>query len=201
MLRSWKMIAVAAIAAVAAPLAAKADITAESFVEENARYALAVLGDENLGIEEKQEAFRDFVEDIADVRRVTRFVLGRYARTVDEDDFALFSDAFREYAYGVYESRLGDFTDETFSVTGSTDRDGPADVVVHSIVSGGTLDQPIRVDWRVMGGPDEHRVVDVSIAGAWLAINQRAEVVDIIASAGGRVSAATEALQARVARN
>lgn len=192
--------AAAAGLAVAAltPPAAFADASAEAFVAENAGTVLEILGDDALSTADKAAQFRALIDDIADVPRVTRYVLGRYARTVSADDFTDFAAAFREYAIGVYETRLGEYGGETLEVTGSTDVRGARDVIVDTEVTGGSRDEPLEVRWRVMGGPDNHRVVDVEVYGVWLAVNQQQEMVSIIGANGGRVSAATDALRERV---
>jgi phospholipid transport system substrate-binding protein len=178
--------------------AATADQSAEAFVEANANEVLRVLNDNTVTLPEKKERFRTLVEEIADVPRITRFVLGRYARGLDPREMEAFSSVFRRYAISVYESRLGDYAGETLTVTGSTDR-APGDSIVHTEVTGGSQEQALPVNWRVLTTPEgQHKVVDVEVYGVWLAINQRDEIVSIIQNAGGRVSAATEALQGKL---
>ena len=176
---------------------AHANDVAEAFVASRANEALSVLNDD-LPLAEKKERFRSLVEDVADVPRITRFVLGRYARGVSDADMDAFSDVFRQYAVGVYEARLGDYAGETLEVTGSTDR-RPGDVIVHTEIAGGSQDDALPVNWRVLtddGG--QQKVVDVEVYGVWLAINQREEIVGIIQNNGGRVSAATQALRGKL---
>lgn len=186
----------AAAAALMASFAAVADDRAETFVSENANEALAILNDSQVPLEVKKARFRDLVDQVADVPKITRFVLGRYARDADADELAEFSEVFRRYAIGVYESRLGDYAGETLHVTGSTDRK-PGDSVVHTEIEGGAQnDDPLPVNWRVLTDEDGvSKVVDVEVFGVWLAINQRDEIVSVIQNNRGRLAAATAALR------
>ncbi len=172
--------------------------SAEAFVTEKANEALQILSDDSVALQEKKARFRTLVDDVADVPRITRFVLGRYSRGLGEADLAAFSDAFRSYAIGVYEDRLGDYAGETLEVTGSTER-APGDVVVHTQIAGGGQEGPLPVNWRVLNTDDgTMKVVDVEVYGVWLAINQREEIVGIIENNRGRVAAATDALRVKV---
>lgn len=185
----------AAAAALMASFAARADDRAEAFVAENANEALAILNDSQVPLADKKERFRALVDEIADVPKITRFVLGRYSRGADATELAEFSEVFRRYAIGIYESRLGEYAGETLRVTGSTDRK-PGDSVVHTEIAGGAQDDVLPVNWRVL--TDEtgvSKVVDVEVFGVWLAINQRDEIVSVIQNNRGQLSAATEALR------
>jgi phospholipid transport system substrate-binding protein len=195
----WPLGIAAALALIStAAAAAAADESAEAFVTEHANEALRILSDNAVTIEDKKEAFRALVEQVADVPRITRFVLGKFARGIDPDELADFSVVFSDYAIGEYERRLGDYAGETLVVTGSTDR-RPGDAVVHTQVSGGRQAEPLPVNWRVLTDDDgAMRVVDVEVYGVWLAINQRDEIVTIIENNRGRVSAATRALQSKI---
>ena len=91
--------AVGAGASLAAPTPAFAqarNAAAEQFVQREAQDALRTLNDRSLTPAAKKQRFRRFVDTVADVPRITRFVLGKYARSVTPQQFAAFSAAFRE---------------------------------------------------------------------------------------------------------
>ncbi len=180
---------------------------AEDFVRVNADKVLTTLGDDTLSLEAKKEVFRDLVDDVVDVPRVTRFVLGKYKAAErnpaygDQDqldaDIALFAPVFREYATGVYETQLGEYGGQTLTVNGSTAR-RPTDVIVHTTVTGVGDDDDLDVNWRVIFGDDGPLVVDVEVIGVWLALNQRDEIVGILGQNNGRIPAAIDALQRKI---
>ena len=157
---------------------AHGDAEAEGFIQTQASRVLNVLNDHSMGLDAKKQAFRGMVDQVADVPRITGFVLGRYRRIVTPAQYADFSAAFREYANNVYESRLGQYSGQTLRVTGSVVRQ-PGDVVVSSDVSGGS-GAPTQVNWRVIRGADgRYKAVDVQVQGVWLAITEQQDFVSL----------------------
>ena len=178
--------------ALAQPVAAQnmrveRDSAAEAFVLSEANKVLAVLGDRSLSLDAKKKTFRALVDEVADVPKITSYVLGKYRRSISDADFREFSVAFREYANTVYESRLGDYKGETLRVIGSTIRK-PGDVIVTTEVVGGKSREPIKVLWRVLKGDDARwRAVDVQVEGVWLAVTQQQDFVSTLDNAHGDI--------------
>ena len=209
--RAWPSLAIAALAAVgfagaatltlgATPAAAQnaaRDVAAEQFVQTEAQRALTILANRGMSTAEKTRIFRGFVDQIADVPRITQFVLGKYARTATPAQRQQFAVVFREYASNVYESRLDEYHGEDLKVTGSVVR-RPGDVIVNSVVVGGKQSKPVAVAWRVMGGGASWKVIDVQVAGVWLAITEQQDFVSTIDNAGGNVDVLIRQLQDKV---
>lgn len=183
------------------PAAAQAarDAQAEAFVSTQAQRALNILNNRSLAEPQKAAQFRGFVDQVADVPRITTFVLGKYNRTINPAQRAQFAQVFREYASGVYETRLDEYKGEQFRVTGSVIRK-PGDVVVNSLVSGGQMKQPQTVRWRVIRGPNGWKVVDVEVLGVWLAITQQQDFVATIDNAGGNIDVLIRQLRGQIAQ-
>jgi phospholipid transport system substrate-binding protein len=187
------ILAVPAASLVLAPTAvlaqsrAHGDAEAESFVQTEASRVLTVLNDRGMGLEAKKAAFRTMIDQVADVPRITSFVLGRYRRVITPAQYAAFLSAFREYADNVYESRLGQYSGQTLKVTGSVVRQ-PGDVVVTSEVSGGS-GAPTVVNWRVIRGMDgRYKAVDVQVEGVWLAITEQQDFVSTLDNHNGDIN-------------
>jgi phospholipid transport system substrate-binding protein len=211
MTRASSLIAAAALAvsAAAGPFIAPAafaqtvrahgDLEAESFVQTQAGRVLSVLNDRGSDLAEKKKIFRSMIDQVADVPRITGFVLGRYRRSLTPDQYRDFSEAFRAYADNVYESRLGEYRGQTLKVTGSVVRQ-PGDVVVSSEVVGGQ-GAPAAVNWRVLKGSDGRwRAVDVEVAGVWLAITEQQDFVSTLDNHGGDINVLIRQLQTQAAR-
>nr|WP_249778206.1 ABC transporter substrate-binding protein [Phenylobacterium glaciei] len=184
-----------AAAAMAQPAARRSarDLQAEAFVEVQAQKVLSVLADRGLSLAQKQQAFRKLIDQIADVPKITNFVLGKYARTITPAQRAKFNTVFRAYAESVYQSRISEFRGETLRVSGSVAR-AAGDVVVNTLVVGGGRD-PIPVSWRVLGSGAAWKIVDVQIRGVWLAITQQQDFVSTIDNAGGDIGVLIAQLQ------
>ncbi|MBO9560193.1 MAG: ABC transporter substrate-binding protein [Caulobacter sp.] len=170
------------------------DAGAEQFVQTRAQRVISVLADKSQSVAQKKATFHQGIDELADVPRITNFVLGKYARTVTPDQRARFAAAFRVYAESVYQNRINDYHGETLKVTGSTVRK-PGDVIVNTTISGGQLGQPVQVSWRVLGGGTSWKVVDVQFKGVWLAITQQQDFVSTIDNAGGNVEVLISQLQ------
>lgn len=196
MIRSPLLRAAALAIALGAPVAAgplatpaaaqgqQRDAGAEAFVQREASRGLQIL--HGASGQQERAAFRQFVDQNADVPRITEFVLGKYARTLSPPQKRAFAAAFRDYANTIYESRLGQYRGETLRVTGSTVRVA-GDVVVASQIVGGRQRQPVPVAWRVIDGPAGWKVADVNVAGIWLAITERQDFVSTLDNHRGDV--------------
>ena len=172
--------------AMAQAIRSHGDPQAEAFVQTQASRVLQILSDRGESLSAKKQAFRSIIDQVADVPRITSFVLGRYRRSLTPAQYADFSAAFRQYADHVYESRLGDYNGQTLTVTGSVVRQ-PGDVVVSSEVTGGGK-APTVVNWRVLRGASGWRVVDVQVAGVWLAITEQQDFVSTLDNHGGDIN-------------
>jgi phospholipid transport system substrate-binding protein len=162
------------------------DPAAEQFVQSGAQRVISLLAERGTSEAQKEAAFRGAINELADVPKITNFVLGKYARTITPAQRAQFAPTFRAYAERVYRNRLDDYHGETVRVTGSTVRK-PGDVIVNTQVSGGQLSQPVSVSWRVLGGGGAWKVVDVQFKGIWLAITQQQDFVSTIDNAHGDI--------------
>ena len=197
--RRMALSAVLGLAAIASPLSAFAqggarDAGAEAFVQSRAQKIIGVLADKNMTVAQKNASFHTAIDELADVPRVTNFVLGKYARTITPEQKTRFSAAFRTYAEGVYQNRLGDYHGENLKVTGSVVRK-PGDVIVNTVVAGGQVSQPLPVAWRVLNTGGAWKVVDVQVSGVWLAITQQQDFVSTIDNAGGNIDVLIGQLQ------
>lgn len=170
---------------------------AEQFVQIQAQRALDILANHRDDVATEKQLFRAFVDQVADVPRITYFVLGKYSRTITPPQRDAFAAVFRKYASNVYESRLKEYHGESLRVTGSISRT-PSDVVVNSVVAGGALKEPLPVSWRVLGEDDGWRVVDVQVKGVWLAITEQQDFVSTIDNAGGDINVLIGQLQRQV---
>lgn len=178
----------------AAMAAGQRDTGAEQFVQTNAQRVIGVLANRGMSDDQKRAAFRRAIDELADVPKITNFVLGKYARTITPAQRAQFATAFRTYAEGVYQNRLDDYHGENLKVTGSTVRK-PGDVIVTTSITGGQLKQPVAVSWRVLGAGSNWKVVDVQFKGVWLAITQQQDFVSTIDNAGGDINVLIAQLQ------
>ncbi|MGD0191755.1 MAG: ABC transporter substrate-binding protein [Rhizomicrobium sp.] len=167
--------ALLAIAATSTPSWAEAG--SENFVRANVQRGLTILNNHSISEAQKRAQFRDFLTSLTDIRRIAMFTLGLARRTATPQEQDQFATAFRDYAVAVYESRLSAYAGQSLRVTGSTEH-APGDDIVTTILvdpSGKANNQgePIEVDFRVENETGRYVVIDASIAGVWLALEER----------------------------
>jgi phospholipid transport system substrate-binding protein len=188
---------------ITAPSAALAQSTrdagAEQFVQVQGQRIITLLSNPSMSPPSKTQAFKAIVDQIADVPRITSFVLGKYARSIAPEQMQRFAPVFRAYEQSVYETQLSNFHGKTIQVTGSVARRA-GDVVVNTVISGGGLSQPLPLAWRVLGGGGSWKVVDVQASGVWLAITQQQDFVSTIDNHGGDIDALISQLQQQARR-
>jgi phospholipid transport system substrate-binding protein len=173
---------------------------AEQFVQTEAQRALNILTQHRGDVATEKRLFRAFIDQVADVPRITFFVLGKYSRSIAPGQQRDFATVFREYASNVYESRLNEYHGESLRVTGSVART-PSDIVVQTQVYGGKLEQPVDVAWRVLAEGGGWKVVDVQVDGVWLAITQQQDFVSTIDNGGGNIQVLIDQLKLQVAKD
>ena len=172
-LRPMMLIGFALIApALAARDTARAATPAESFVSDNIQKGLQILSNKG---PQRASQFEAFLENLTDISRIGRFKLGNARRTASPADIASFDAAFKNYAVAVYQSRLSVYSGQTLKVTGST-QNGAGDFTVKTVMvdpHGDSGQQPLEVGFRVVTEGARMVVIDVSVAGVWLSIEER----------------------------
>jgi len=128
------------------------------------------------------------VDQYVDMRRVSRFVLGQYARKLTDEQKAAYDPLFRQYATQIYQNVLSEYAGETLIVSGSVDR-SERDIIVNSKIvdpAPGSNLGDVVVHWRVYRNRDgELAIVDAGAENVWLALEQRSAFTSVIANNGG----------------
>jgi phospholipid transport system substrate-binding protein len=122
------------------------------------------------------------------MKRVATFTLGKYADSASPADKAAFAAAFQSYAVAVYQSYLGKYAGQTLTVTGSTT---PAadDAVVSTVLNEPGGRGGMEIDFRVRSNTGSPVIVDFSVAGIWLAPEERDQFVAFLDRNGGSIPA------------
>jgi phospholipid transport system substrate-binding protein len=175
----------------AAVAPAQAATPAEAFVQANIDKGLQILGNKHDAYAERAAQFQTFLEGLTDIDRIAKFTLGNARRTASPADIASFGAAFKDYVIAVYQSRLSKYTGQTLKVTGSSEH-APGDFVVTTVLldpSDTTNQQPLEVDFRVVNGGGHFMVIDVSVAGIWLALEERDQFSAFLGQNNGSIPA------------
>ena len=175
----------------AAPLvmarpAAAANV-AEAFVGDNIHKGLEILNNKKLNTAQRRDQFETFLLGLVDVRRIGLFTLGQYRRTAPPEDIEAFVAAFKNYAVAAYQSYFSKYSGQTLKVIGSTER-SPTDFIVSTqLLDPGSSQPPLQVDFRVRTDTGKPVLVDVSVSGIWLSLEERDQFVAFLGQNGGSI--------------
>jgi phospholipid transport system substrate-binding protein len=171
--RAVLALVVAGIGLAAAP--ASAAPAAEGFVQTNISRGLGILNNKGASAEQKRAQFETFLLGLTDMKRIANFTLGSYRRTASPQDQDAFAAAFQSYAIAVYQSYFSKYAGQTLKVTGSQER-APGDTIVQTQLldpNDHSGQAPLEVDFRILQDNGKMVVIDFSVAGIWLALEER----------------------------
>jgi phospholipid transport system substrate-binding protein len=194
--RHFLLTAVAfATAALALPRPALTAPDPVAFIRELGTRAIEVLGPK-VPVNLRLTRFRELFQNDFDVPRIGRFVLGRYWRTATPQEQQEFLGLFQEYIVQAYSNRLGEYGGQPFIVTG-TRPGGSGEIIVTSQIIRENSSR-VAVDWYLVEGGGQYKIVDVYVGGVSMAVTERDEFAAVIQRNGGQVSALIALLRRKV---
>ena len=174
-----------------------ADAKTEAFVKEHADKVLTLLDNQTLDATARTETFIGYMDEFSNIDRIAAFVIGKYSRRFSPEDLSAYRAAFRLYNLTAYEMQFEEYRGSAIEITGSTDRSA-TDSIVDTIVrrqNGDTQD----VRWRVLSRNGKYEVVDIALnfdgSLLWLAIEQRAQFLDLLDRTNGSADALVSKLE------
>jgi phospholipid transport system substrate-binding protein len=176
-------------------LPALAANAAETFVSDNIQRGFDILNDRGASPAVRKARFADFIVELTDVKRVALFLLGHYAAKASPADTDAYVAAYQAYVQSIYQSYFTLYAGQSLRVIDSRMR-APDDFVVRTSVTGGNS-VPLEIDFRVRTDGAKPVLVDMAVAGVWLALAQRDEFTAVLGQSNGDVKALTAHLRAR----
>jgi phospholipid transport system substrate-binding protein len=174
--------------------AAWAANVAEDFVSGNIQAGFDILNDRAASPDQRRERFATFLLGLTDVKRVALFMLGRYAADAPQADLDAYVAAYQDYATAVYQSYFSLYSGQSLRVMSSRER-APGDFIVTTNMAGQSS-TPLEIDFRVRTDGAKPVLVDLGVAGIWLALAQRDEFLSVVAQNNGDIKALTTHLRA-----
>ena len=172
----------------ASPASAAAN-PAEQYVADNIHKGLDILNNSSLPADQKRSEFAQFLLGLTDMKRISTFTLGNYRRGASPADQEAFDAAFQSYAIAVYQSYFAKYAGQTLKVIGSK-QNSPTDYIVATQLidpNDHSGQPPLEVDFRVRTDSGRPVVVDFSVAGIWLAIEERDQFTAFLGQNGGNI--------------
>ena len=177
----------------ARPVAAVETGDPAAFVRHFGEQAIAILADQGLAGDQREQAFRELLTAGFDVKTIGRFVLGRYWRKATEAERAEYGRLFEDLIVATYAHRLSSYVGAGLKVVGVRQQDGKSALVASRFLR--AEGEPVQLDWRLLRRGDTWRIVDVVVEGMSMALSQRSEFKAVIRGNGGRVEALLEKLR------
>jgi len=187
--------ALALLVVLVASPTARADPAAEeaaSFLQDLTRSAIAELGDAERAEAERRRTFRRILREKFDMRRIARFVLGRYWRPASEAQREAFEDAFVRLIAKRFLPMFEAARDSGTRVRPLAARPMPEREDVYRVTTDVTLPAyniDMRVDWHIRREDSGFRIEDVRSEGVSMAIMLRAEYNSVLKRNGGDMAA------------
>ncbi len=174
-------------AVVPASLAAQSD--AGVFVKNLGDHAIRVLTVKDITDSEREDRFRNLLRSGFDVRRIGRFVLGRYERGVKKESIDEYHGLFEDLIVATYAARFAEYSGQKFVIKRVAKPRKRGDSIVMSEIKPRDGGPSIRVDWQVHTNEDIYKIVDVRVEGVSMSVTQREEFTTVIRNNGGKVDA------------
>jgi phospholipid transport system substrate-binding protein len=157
---------------------------AEDLVRDLAREIWTLL-ESDLDERTRVSQLASLLQSRTDVDLLSRLVLGRHWRDLQDGQRAGYQELFRDVVMRNLALRLDRYArdasgtlDDHFQITGSSPV-GKADVLVRSKIRPDT-GEPVEVDWRLRAHEDQPVIIDLIIAGVSLLVSQRSEFASVI---------------------
>lgn len=159
----------------AGPAMAAAQATdARAYIQGLSNSAFAVLRDASAGDKVRTDKFQTLVLEGFAVKSIGRRVLARYGRSASPQQLAEYDAVFPRYMVTIYQTRLIDYKDAELKVVRVEQVDAQ-NQIVHTTVSGASLQEPVKADWVVRKTDGGFKIVDLYIQGVSLVITQQAD--------------------------
>ena len=159
------------------------------FVKNLGDHAIRVLTVKDMSDAEREVQFRNLLRQTFDVRRIGRFVLGRYARRVRKDAIDEYHVLFEDLIVATYAARFAEYTGQQFIIKRVAKPKKRSDSIVMSEIKPSDGGPPIRMDWQVHTKNENYKIVDVRVEGVSMSVTQREEFTTVIRNNGGKVDA------------
>ena len=143
---------------------------------------------------EKIVQLKKIGENAVDVDGVGLYTLGKYRKTLTENQKKQYKELFRNYFLKSFSGRLVGYSDAKIAVLSEEIKNEKYTIVNTKLI--GTSDRPeVKIDWRVYTKDPENLLIrDLIIEGLSLARTQKEEFNSIIINNGNNIDALFENL-------
>ena len=154
-------------------------INSRLFIENLGKKVISKVADKNLNEKMREENFRKLYNEAFDNKYISKFVLGRHWKKIDEQTKEVFFKSFNDYLVMVYAPKFKGWNG-TFKTIKSSLIKNNLYLVEMKLIS--SKDSPsLKLDWRMyLNSKNKFKILDVNIDGVSMLVTQRAEFISVI---------------------
>ena len=147
-----------------------------------------------LSEDEKIIRLKEIGEKSVDIEGVGLYTLGKYRKTLNDNQKKQYKELFKNYFLKSFSGRLVSYTDAKIAVLSEEIKNEKYTIVYSKLI--GTSERPeVKIDWRVYTKDPENLLIrDLVIEGLSLARTQKEEFNSIMANNDGNIEALFENL-------
>ena len=147
-----------------------------------------------LSEDEKIIRLKEIGEQSVDIKGVGLYTLGKYRKTLTDNQRNQYEELFKDYFLKSFSGRLVGYTDAKIAVLSEEIKNEKYTIVYSKLI--GTSERPeVKIDWRVYTKDPENPLIrDLSIEGVSLARAQKEEFNSIISNNNDNIEALFESL-------
>ena len=145
-------------------------------------------------VESKIIKLNDIAERSVDINGIGMYTLGKYRKTINDEQKSKYQKLFRSYFLKSFSSRLVDYTNPKINVVSQKINDKYT--IVNSILEANSKRPQVKIDWRIYTkNPNRPLIRDLIVEGLSLARTQKEEFNSIIQNNDGDINALFKTLE------
>ena len=146
-------------------------------------------------VESKIIKLNDIAEKSVDINGIGMYTLGKYRKSISEEDKLKYQKLFKSYFLKSFSSRLVDYTDPKINVV-SEKKVSDKYTIVNSILEANKGRPEVKIDWRIYTkNPEKPLIRDLMVEGLSLARTQKEEFNSVIQNNNGDINSLFKVLE------
>ena len=146
-------------------------------------------------VESKIIKLNNIADTNVDINGIGLYTLGKYRKTLTENQKIKYKKLFKSYFLKSFSSRLVDYSDPKISVV-SENKLNEKYTIVNTVLEETSKNPEIKIDWRIYTkNPDRPLIRDLIVEGLSLARTQKEEFKSIIQNNNGDINSLFKSLE------
>jgi len=146
-------------------------------------------------VESKIIKLNDIAERSVDINGIGMYTLGKYRKSISEEEISKYQKLFKSYFLKSFSSRLVDYTDPKIDVV-SEKKVSDNYTIVNSVLAANKGRPEVKIDWRIYtNNPDKPLIRDLMVEGLSLARTQKEEFNSVIQNNNGDINSLFKVLE------